>query len=328
MNKPTNAPQPHKQPKASRRATLLIGQGCALALVGLLGALVVVLALWGPTLFAQMAGQRLDDVTIPAETQAEDQVATQLAAYGWVDEPAGRAHIPIERAIALVAEQGLPVAEAAVTSAAAPAAPPPALDATELTYTSDILPIFQQRCSECHGDEEQEEGLKLTTYRAALGGSQNGTVIEPGDPEGSYLVELVVEGQMPKRADPLPQHEIDTIIAWIAAGAPEGDADAGEPTPTAEPVAISFQNDVLPIFQQRCSECHGDEEQAEGLKLTTYRAALGGSQNGTVIEPGDPDSSYLVELVVEGQMPKRADPLPQHEIDTIIAWIAAGAEDN
>ena len=328
MNNPTNLPPPNKQSKRSGRASVLLGQGCALAVVGLLGALVVALVLWGPTLLAQLAVPRLSNGTLPVPPPTS-QAAEQLAAYGWVDEASGRARIPIDRAIALIAEQGLPVGGPTITSADVTPPATRADAATEITFHQDILPIFEQRCSECHGDEEQEEGLKLTTYRAALGGSQNGTVIEPGDPDSSYLVELVVNGQMPKRADPLPQAEIDTIIAWIAAGAPEGEAAVTpEPTTPAEPVAISFQNDVLPIFQQRCSECHGDEEQEEGLKLTTYRAALGGSQNGTVIEPGDPDSSYLVELVVNGQMPKRADPLPQAEIDTIIAWIAAGAEDN
>jgi len=33
----------------------------------------------------------------------------QLNSYGWVDQPAGVAHIPIDRAIDLIAERGLPV---------------------------------------------------------------------------------------------------------------------------------------------------------------------------------------------------------------------------
>ena len=37
----------------------------------------------------------------------------QLHSYGWVDEKAGTAHIPIERAMQLVAQRGLPVREEA-----------------------------------------------------------------------------------------------------------------------------------------------------------------------------------------------------------------------
>lgn len=47
-----------------------------------------------------------------------------LAGYGWVDRSAGVARIPLERAIDLVAEQGLPkVAPPATPAAAASAAP-------------------------------------------------------------------------------------------------------------------------------------------------------------------------------------------------------------
>jgi hypothetical protein len=37
------------------------------------------------------------------------QEANQLNSYGWVDQKAGVAHIPIERAMQLIAERGLPV---------------------------------------------------------------------------------------------------------------------------------------------------------------------------------------------------------------------------
>ena len=52
----------------------------------------------------------------------------QLNSYGWVDKDAGVAHIPIERAMALIAERGLPVkpqgaAEAVPLKAAAKATP-------------------------------------------------------------------------------------------------------------------------------------------------------------------------------------------------------------
>jgi len=59
--------------------------------------------------------------------RAEDE--TLLSKYGWVDEPAGVVHIPIEEAMRLVAERGLggPAAPApAASPAAAPSAAPPA----------------------------------------------------------------------------------------------------------------------------------------------------------------------------------------------------------
>ncbi len=44
--------------------------------------------------------------------------AQQLDSYGWVDEKAGIAHIPIERAMELIAQRGLPVLPQGETTAA------------------------------------------------------------------------------------------------------------------------------------------------------------------------------------------------------------------
>ncbi len=47
---------------------------------------------------------------LPLEDMAvqKDKVEKQAAAYGWVDQPGGVAHIPIERAKQIIAEKGLP----------------------------------------------------------------------------------------------------------------------------------------------------------------------------------------------------------------------------
>ncbi len=49
---------------------------------------------------------QIDAVADLHQLQAEQE--TQLNSYGWVDKGAGVAHIPIDRAIELLAEQGLP----------------------------------------------------------------------------------------------------------------------------------------------------------------------------------------------------------------------------
>jgi hypothetical protein len=46
-----------------------------------------------------------------------------LYSYGWVDEKAGTIHIPIERAMDLIVQRGLPVRPQGVASGAAAAAP-------------------------------------------------------------------------------------------------------------------------------------------------------------------------------------------------------------
>jgi hypothetical protein len=63
--------------------------------------------------------------------------------------------------------------------------------------------------------------LVLTTHADVLSGSWNGAVLEPGNAGGSYLVEQIISGEMPKRAPRLLPAEIRIISDWIDAGAPD-----------------------------------------------------------------------------------------------------------
>jgi len=57
------------------------------------------------------------------ELRAEEE--KELTSYGWVDEKAGIARIPIDEAIKIVAARGLPHAAASPPAAAPPAPPSP-----------------------------------------------------------------------------------------------------------------------------------------------------------------------------------------------------------
>lgn len=105
---------------------------------------------------------------------------------------------------------------------------------------------------------------------------------------------------------------------------------AGE-SPTSAPVAattVSFANDILPIFESRCVNCHGGDRTEEGLSLKTYADTMKGSKDGAVIVPGDADHSKLAELVITQKMPKRGPKLTPTQIQLIVDWINQGALDN
>ena len=91
---------------------------------------------------------------------------------------------------------------------------------------------------------------------------------------------------------------------------------------------ISFANDVFPILQTSCSECHGVKQIKEGLDLTTYEGIMAGSFNGSVITPGNADDSYLIQQIVEGEMPKRGQKLTAEQIQIIADWVNQGAFNN
>jgi hypothetical protein len=100
------------------------------------------------------------------------------------------------------------------------------------------------------------------------------------------------------------------------------------PLPIEESIQVSFANDVFPILERRCLKCHGGDKVENGLSMQSYETVLKGSWNGAVIKPGDVEGSYLIDQIVSGEMPKRGPRLLPAEIETISAWVAAGAPDN
>jgi Planctomycete cytochrome C len=91
---------------------------------------------------------------------------------------------------------------------------------TVVSYAKDVRPLLQGRCGACHTGEMVSAGLNMETYESLLAGSQNGPVILPGDSHGSLLGKKLTTGQMPKRGPKLTPGQIQVIMDWINAGAP------------------------------------------------------------------------------------------------------------
>jgi len=127
----------------------------------------------------------------------------------------------------------------------------------------------------------------------------------------------------PAPASDVPASPTDTVI-------PPTEVPTEEPTaePTVEITAVSFASDVNPIFQSRCSNCHGGERLEEGLSMKTYADLMTGSDNGPVIVPGDAEASLPVELITKQEMPKRGPKLTPPQIQLITDWVNQGALDN
>jgi hypothetical protein len=97
---------------------------------------------------------------------------------------------------------------------------------------------------------------------------------------------------------------------------------------SSQGATVSFANDILPLLNNRCANCHGRNRTEESLNLLSYAAIMNGSKNGAVVTPGDADNSLLVELLVSQEMPKRGPKLTPTQIQPIIDWINQGALDN
>ncbi len=118
---------------------------------------------------------------------------------------------------------------------------------------------------------------------------------------------------------------------------------------------ISFSDDILPILEASCLECHNgastaaaDEEKmgegayTSGFSVADYAAVMKGTSLGPVVVPGSSMSSTLY-LVVAGKTAPEIRMPPHHDeswaegrgaalsvrqIEMIGTWIDQGAKDN
>ena len=86
-----------------------------------------------------------------------------------------------------------------------------------------------------------------------------------------------------------------------------------------------FENELLPIFERSCLQCHsGDAPQGE-LKLDSVQDMLAGGKSGPALMLGSSDRSLLISKLVSGAMPPGDVNLSQEEIRAIRLWIDAQA---
>jgi cytochrome c553 len=93
---------------------------------------------------------------------------------------------------------------------------------------------------------------------------------------------------------------------------------------------IDFERDVRPLLA-RCVQCHGPSKAQAGLRLDSRAAAIAELSSGNrALVPGKPDESELLRRVSDAgsrrRMPPRGEMLKAGQVETLRAWIAAGAD--
>ena len=112
------------------------------------------------------------------------------------------------------------------------------------------------------------------------------------------------------------QHAVAVATVLVVSISPATSAD----------VEVEFTRDIRPIFSEHCVECHGGVKQVADLSFV-YR-----EQTLSVIEPGDPDDSHIIERVESEDVEQRMPPpehgrrLTGHEVELLRKWIGQGAK--
>jgi len=113
-------------------------------------------------------------------------------------------------------------APAPAPEVALPAAAP--LKPGDVSFASDVAPILLAQCGNCHGEQDPEANLRMTSLETLIKGGGTGPAVVPGKGADSLLVKKLkgmgVDGQrMPLGKPPLPDAQIAMIAKWIDQGA-------------------------------------------------------------------------------------------------------------
>ena len=91
-------------------------------------------------------------------------------------------------------------------------------------FNSQVKPILQQNCFQCHGGgTEVEGGLQLTSREKILEGGDYGAAVSLENPADSFLLEMVGYGQETAQMPPdgkLDDASLEILAKWINIGLP------------------------------------------------------------------------------------------------------------
>ncbi len=93
---------------------------------------------------------------------------------------------------------------------------------------------------------------------------------------------------------------------------------------------VDFVQDIEPILQAHCIDCHGPDEQESQFRLDRLANMISGGNSGEpAIVQGKPEESFLLKLIRHEEPGKEMPPnesLSEGEIQLIEQWIAGGAK--
>ncbi len=223
----------------------------------------------------------------------------------------------------------------------------------QVDFQTDVWPIIEACCIECHGPEAQKGALRLDSVAGFNKGSEYGEVYVPGDPHQSELIERLMlpsdeDGRMPSKGEALHADQVAILKTWIDQGADFGawNLKPVQPKfvardlsflPTQDEMpkrAVTFNKDIRQILSNNCFRCHGPDEGARkaDLRLDERDEALKERNGIHAIIPGKLADSALVAHIFSEDEDDRMPPvdsgksLSREEQVLLAAWIAQGAK--
>ena len=217
-------------------------------------------------------------------------------------------------------------------------------------FQKHVVPLLGKLgCSsaKCHGSFQGAGDFRLSLFgfdfqkdHAALLGeasSEDENRINLTAPERSLIL-LKPTRQIKHRGGEVIEKdswEYNLLRRWIEAGAkgaqmlkPEKRASSSKPIFSKEGITF-FNEKILPLLENNCYECHGNNQSKGDFQLKSRRdVLLGGASGEPAFVPGNIEESLLIEAVrhtnPDLQMPPERK-LEEDEIKDLEKWVAQGA---
>ena len=123
---------------------------------------------------------------------------------------------------------------------------------------------------------------------------------------------------------------LSTVFVCVNSGGQDAATGVGSGESVSGEDVEFFEQQIAPILQRRCYECHSHEsgKARGGLVLDSRSGWEQGGGSGPAIIPGKPDDSLLIQSVRYDvyEMPPN-EKLPAHEIALLERWVLQGAAD-
>lgn len=268
--------------------------------------------------------------------------------------PVLRGHLRRHRSVAVMLGVAASIAtlSAGVEPVPAPsgraARPPSAAAKPALSFTGQVAPMLSRHCGGCH-IAGRKGGFQMASYA----GLMRSGVVQPGAGESSKLVEVILNGDMPRGGGKVSPADVGLLMKWIDAGAPfdgpdpaahlDGIARQTTASPPAAPPTkpivavklkageVSFGAEVAPVLLEHCVGCHDADQPEANLSMVSLDRLLRGGRGGPPIVTGKGAESLLVKKLkgtgIDGQrMPLGKQPLADDVIAMIEKWIDQGAQ--
>jgi mono/diheme cytochrome c family protein len=193
---------------------------------------------------------------------------------------------------------------------------PPEVEISVDTVSLDTQEIYDQLCAQCHG-ESGGGGIGPSFQDSQFQSSRTDTQLFDTINLGHEATAMIGWG------DVLSAEQIQQLVLLIQ----QFSLASGSEGPSA--IAVSFSEDVMPIFEADCIVCHGS---LGGWDASTYDAVMETGNNAPVVIPGDAENSLLAQKMVGtqtlGNIMPPAGLLPIDDIQVILDWINGGALDD